>query len=178
CQIQTYASRQIVESGLEEIIALGRRLGVMGIYILFPIAAGRWDGAFDEVLTEKERARVRELQDLTRVHLELPTPETLCCLFTRSILYVSAQGDVSPCPFMPYRLGNIKEHSMKDLWQVHCKGLSLELKGNCPLNVAQYREAIEKHIDAVRLSFTYSDSESGNGNPKEPGGAAGERPKA
>jgi MoaA/NifB/PqqE/SkfB family radical SAM enzyme len=148
CQIQTCASRRLIGSGLKEIIALGKRLGVMGVFILFPMAVGRWDGAFAETLTEAERAEVRKLQDLTRVHLEVPTAGSLCSLFTRSIFYVSPQGDVSACPFMPFRMGNIKEHALQDIWRLHNADLGFELRGDCPLNVPRYRESLEKHFAA------------------------------
>jgi MoaA/NifB/PqqE/SkfB family radical SAM enzyme len=155
CQIQTYASRQTIDSGLKEIIGLGKRLGVVGVFILFPIASGRWEGAFDEVLTEEERGKVRALQDLKCVHLELPTPGKPCCLFTRSILYVSPQGDVSPCPFMPYRLGNIKAQPLRELWYAHCAGLDFELRGDCPLNDPDLRERVREHVESVQSGFTH-----------------------
>jgi MoaA/NifB/PqqE/SkfB family radical SAM enzyme len=149
CQIQTYAARRLIPEGLRRIIELGRQIGVFAVYFFFPIAAGRWNEAFDEVLTEAERSQVRALQDWSFVHMELPTPGSLCCVFTRNVLYVSPQGEVTPCPFVPYILGNVREHSLAELWRVHGAGLSFQYRGECPLNAPEPREALRRHVDAV-----------------------------
>lgn len=150
CQIQTYTSRPLIPEGLKEIAALGKRLGVMNVYFFFPVAVGRWDGSFEEVLTDDERASVRSLQDPTFVHVELPAPETPCCLFTKSILYVSPRGEVTPCPFVPYALGNIREHPLPDIWRRHCAALDFEMRGACPMNFPGHRETLKNHVASVR----------------------------
>jgi len=153
CRILTYASKRNITSGLEKIIALGRRLRVTSIYIFFPMAVGRWDCAFDEVLTEEEKAKVRALQDLTFVYLELPTPRSMCCVFTKSVIYVSATGDVTPCPFVPYVIGNIKEDTLNNMWYRYCAKLSIEYRGGCPMNDVHYREALQRHVESVSRSL-------------------------
>ena len=149
CQIFTYAAKRNVVSGLQKIIDMGKQLGVMSVYIFFPVAAGHWEHAFDQVLTEEEKATVRELQDLTFVHLELPTPRSLCCVFAKSVLYVSPTGNVTPCPFVPHIIGNVKDHTLHDLWQCHTAKLDLEYRGDCPLNNPRSREALKRHVDSV-----------------------------
>ena len=72
-------ARRNVTEGLDRLIAEARRRGMMGVYMLLPIAAGRWEGAYEEVLTEEETTRVRRLQDMTSVHMELATRRTNCC---------------------------------------------------------------------------------------------------
>ena len=78
CQINTVAARRNVPEGLKKIIELGRNLGVLAVYIILPMAIGRWAKDYGQVLTEEEKAAVRGLQETTFVHLELPTPKTLC----------------------------------------------------------------------------------------------------
>ena len=86
CQIVTLASKRTITAGLEKVVALGRQLGIMCVYICFPVAIGSWEGAAQQVLTEEEMARVRALQDTTFVHLELPTARILCSVCARNIL--------------------------------------------------------------------------------------------
>ena len=120
------------------------------MYILLPIATGGWDEDYEQILNSRERAQIRELQDLTYAHLEMPTKRTNCCVFRKSILYVSANGNVTPCAFVPFVLGNIKEQPLEDLWRHHCAKLSLECRGDCPMNIPAEREAMHDHV--VRVS--------------------------
>jgi len=126
CQINTYASRRNVTDGLERIIALGRELGVLAVYIILPVAAGHWDRALHRVLDEQEKARVRALQQTTFVHLELATARTPCGICQRGILFVAPSGDITPCPFVPDAFGNIRDCRLTDVWRLHCAGLDLE----------------------------------------------------
>ena len=153
CQILVYASKRNVPSGLERIVELGRSLDVFAVYIFFTMAVGRWDGAFDQVLSDQERAAVRELADLKFVHVELPTPRTRCAVITKSIVYVTPQGDVTPCPFVPYVLGNLRDKTLGELWRGHCKALTIDYRGECPMNDIHCREALKQHVESVARSL-------------------------
>jgi MoaA/NifB/PqqE/SkfB family radical SAM enzyme len=158
CQILVYASKRNVTSGLEKVINLGRQLGVLSVYILFPVAIGRWDGAFEQLLTKEEKARVRELQDLTFVHVEIPTSRAMCAVFAKSVLFVSPQGDVTPCPFIPYVIGNIKNHTLEELWHCYSAKLSGGYRGDCVLNSTEHREVLQRHVESVARTLRRSPS--------------------
>ena len=149
CQINTYASRRIVSRGIEKIIELGRQLGVLCVYIILPVAVGRWEHAVHQLLTEEEKARVRTLQDPTFVHLELSTPLTPCGVSKKGIIFVSPQGHITPCPFVPYAIGNVREDSLDDVWRRHCAELDLVCRGDCIMNDAPFREAIKRHAESI-----------------------------
>lgn len=153
CQICTYASRRLIPDGLKAIIALGRRLGVMSVYFFWPVAAGRWNSAFDLMLSAEERAHVRMLQDPTFVHLELPSPHTRCDVIIKRILFISPQGDVTPCPFVPHVLGNIRRHPLEEIWRCHCAAMKLDYHDDCLMNDVRQREAIEEHAGNVAGSL-------------------------
>jgi AdoMet-dependent heme synthase len=153
CQICTYASRRLIPDGLRDIISLGRELGVTSVYFFWPVAAGRYDSAFDRMLSAEERAFVRTLQDSTFVHLELPTPRTRCDVIIKRILFVSPRGDVTPCPFVPYVLGNIKVRSLEEIWRRHCGMLKLDYRDDCLMNDVRQRDAIEMHVENVAGSL-------------------------
>jgi MoaA/NifB/PqqE/SkfB family radical SAM enzyme len=147
CRIMTVASRESIPDGLERTIALGRDLGARYMYILIPIATGAWTDAGGALLTDAERARIRELQDLTFAHLEMPTAGTNCCVYRKDLLYVSANGNVTPCAFVPFVLGNCRERPLAEIWRRHCEGLSLECRGDCPMNIPNQREALRRHVE-------------------------------
>ena len=146
CQILTYASKSNLEGGLDELIALGRRLGVFAIFIFFPVAVGNWDGRRDLILSWEEKKRVWRLQGLTFVHLELPSPEYECCVITKEEIYISPTGNVAPCPFTPYYEGNIREHPLLKIWENHCQHFTVRHHGGCPLNDEISCKAIQEQV--------------------------------
>ena len=149
CQIVTLATKRALTAGLERVIALGRELDALSVYICFPVAVGRWEGATEELLTEEEMSRARALQDATFVHLELPQARTPCRVCGRMILYVSPRGDVTPCPFVPYVMGNVKRQPLSKIWRRHASQLDFMWRGSCPLNHPRQREALRRHAQSV-----------------------------
>lgn len=149
CQINTYADRRTVPEGLKRIISLGRNLNVLAVYFIFPTAIGHWEQDFSKILTDEEKKAVRNLQETTFVHLELPTAKTLCGILKKMILFISPQGNVTPCPFVSYSFGSIKSHPLKDFWRLHCRLLEVECRGECPMNIQALREAIKEHVENV-----------------------------
>jgi MoaA/NifB/PqqE/SkfB family radical SAM enzyme len=149
-KILAYASRRLVTEGLERIIDLGRQLNVMSVWILMPVAAGRWADSHQEILTEEEMARVRSLYDLKFVHFEFPKAKTMCCAYDKALIYICPNGDVTPCPYVPYEMGNIRKEPLSDIWRRHVSLLQLESRGECPMNEKKAREALRTHTDTVR----------------------------
>jgi MoaA/NifB/PqqE/SkfB family radical SAM enzyme len=150
CELLTYASRRSLDSDLEAVVALGRELGVASVCISFPTALGRWAGALDERLTAEEKERVRALRDLTLVHVPvLPTARSLCRVFRRQLMHISAYGDFTPCPRVPYVVGNIRTHTLRDLWERFCSDLRMEFRGDCVTNDPKSSAELQQYIDAV-----------------------------
>ena len=149
CQINTYADRRNIAGGLKKIISMGRKLNVLAVYFIFPTAIGHWEQDFSKILTDEEKKTVRDLQETTFVHLELATPETLCGILKKMILFISPQGNVTPCPFVAYSFGSIKNHPLKDFWRLHCRYLDVECRGECPMNVPSLRHAMKRHVVKV-----------------------------
>ncbi len=149
CRVMTVASRESIPEGIRRLKSLALRMGAHRMYIVTPIAAGEWGEASDELLTPGELAQLRELQDLTFAHLEMPSANTNCCAYRKNLLYVSANGDVTPCPFVPFILGSLEERSLDEIWQCHCKRMNLVFRGDCPMNYPEHREAMRRHVQAV-----------------------------
>ncbi len=58
------------------------------------------------------------------------------CLAGRRYCRITPQGDVTPCPYMPLSLGNVKETEFNDIWRRSEVLISLrspQLKGKCKL---------------------------------------------
>jgi MoaA/NifB/PqqE/SkfB family radical SAM enzyme len=149
CQIVTYASKRNITSGLEQIIHLGKELRAFAVSIVFPMATGCWYDSFDVLLSEDEKERVRSLGDSSFVHVELPSPHSRCSVAKKSALYISPEGDATPCPFIPYALGNVKEENCGDIWQKYSSGAKLNFAGDCPMNSPENREGLKSAIGLV-----------------------------
>jgi len=150
CQIVTYAAKKNVTVGLEEIIDLGKKLGVFAISIVFPMATGCWYKATDILLTEEEKERVRALGDSKFVHVELPDYKSSCNVIKKRSIYISPEGDVSPCPFIPYSTGNIKNHDLEEIWNAFKKKFNLSYNADCPMNDRKVREELKNVINSIR----------------------------
>ena len=147
CQILTYATPEDVPEGLARITQMSRELGVLAVFVFFPMAVGKWTGRLDRALTSEQRDDVRSLQDVSLVHVELATPESNCCTYDRQLLYITADGRVTPCPFVPYVLGSLREHSLREIWLSYTEGLdALKCRGECPMNIPERRAEMVRHV--------------------------------
>jgi MoaA/NifB/PqqE/SkfB family radical SAM enzyme len=149
-RIITTASREKVVQGLEKIVALGRELKVNSVYVTIPFISGRWTNAFEETLSEDEMVRLRSLLRHPSVIMEFPTSGTRCCAFDRNFVFVNTRGDVTPCPAVPFVIGDLRSESLTCIWRRHIKMLTLESLGKCPMGEPHSRESLRAHVDAVR----------------------------
>lgn len=148
-KLMTYATHENITGELERIIDLGRKLQVRSVYIMIPVAAGRWANSPHVVLSEAEMARLRKLQDYTFVHLEFPSTTTMCRAYNKAFVYVNTMGEVTPCPAVPYVIGNLQYESFTDIWRRHVSALRLESRGECPMNEDRARKALREHAASV-----------------------------
>jgi MoaA/NifB/PqqE/SkfB family radical SAM enzyme len=162
-KIITYATNRNIPEGLERIIELGRELKVRSIYINIPYASGRWYNAQLEVLSAEKMTLVSKLHDSAFVQLEFPTLQTKCCAYNKAFVYVNAMGEVTPCPVVPFVIGNIKDEPLADIWRRHVSSLRLEFRGRCPVNEAKAREALRAHAASVLARSTGSRGGCGTG---------------
>ncbi len=147
CQILTYASEEDLPEGLERIARLGREMGVLAVFAFFPMATGKWMGRLDRALSERQRETVRSFVDLGLVHVELPTAHDNCCTYTQQLLYITADGRVTPCPFVPYVIGSLREHSLREIWAAYARDLGrMECRGDCPMNASRHRADLARYV--------------------------------
>ena len=82
--------------------------------------------------------------------MELPRAGSNCCAYVKGTVYVAATGEVTPCPYVPYVMGDIRQEPLADIWRRHSSTLRLHAHGQCPMNTAPEREALREHADLVR----------------------------
>jgi MoaA/NifB/PqqE/SkfB family radical SAM enzyme len=154
-RLMTYANHGNLSQGLERILDLAKQLRVNSVHINFPYASGRWAESFDEMFSEDDMDSLRRLQGFMRsppVLIEFPTPEALCLAAKKSIICVNASGEVTPCPIVPYVMGNMRNESLADIWKRHVDALQLDYRGNCPMGEPEGRKAFRAHATSVLTS--------------------------
>lgn len=151
CYICTYATKENLKNGeLEKIINLAKSLNVK-VWILSPITSGRWLNREDLILSQEEIDLLRNYLERRAVvwedgHIDSKEIPFSCAAFKRERFYVSAYGDVQPCPLIPISFGNIREEPLKSILK---KMWNSEMFGNhrgyydCPMNDKNFRQ---KHI--------------------------------
>jgi MoaA/NifB/PqqE/SkfB family radical SAM enzyme len=148
-QIVTYAGKRSLPEGLKRIIALGRRLDVTNVSIVFPMATGCWYKADSEILNEEERAQVRALASGRFVHVEIPTEQHRCNVLRKASLHIAADGSVTPCPFIPWHFGNIRERGLRQMTESFAERFHFNMRGECLMNNPQIREDLREIIQQI-----------------------------
>ena len=116
--LHTVVTHQSLYSvGFNEIVSFAKKKE-LGITVLIAIPAGEWRGNYDSLITEEDSKYIREL------HLDYPplrrdiTPingvDTGCRAVTYA-LYITASGEVLPCPFLHFTLGNVFDNKLSDI---------------------------------------------------------------
>ena len=90
---------------------------MLTVFAFFPMATGKWMAQLDRALSERQREAVRSFVDFGIVHVELATPEANCCTYTGQLLRVTADARVPPCPSVPYVIGSLREHGLREIWR-------------------------------------------------------------
>ncbi len=148
-KIMAYASHRNITQDLKQIIQLGRIHKAKSLFINIPFAVGNWADSQHEVLSKKEMEQLRSFMDLTFVHLEFPTSETICCAYRKALVFINPSGIVTPCPVVPYAIGDLKCEPLASVWKRHVSALSLEYRGGCPMNEVKSREDLMRYAASV-----------------------------
>lgn len=81
--------------------------------------------------------------------MELPTAQTRCDVIIKRILLVSPRGDVTPCPFVRYVIGSVRDLPLEEIWRRHVSALRLDFRDDCLMNDVRQRELMERHAASV-----------------------------
>jgi len=165
--IVTYARKESIYNGnLAEIVALGHELRVDTVRVLFPVPMGRFEDAYKEMLTLEEREEVRKLLKDPIVTMESPREITRCTAGVTK-LNIMTNGDVTPCVFIPLPFGNVRQESLREIWEAMAEFACLgKPRGQCPMSAPAFRgrllsQGIGMPTPINRGSFEKIDSRGG-----------------
>lgn len=142
CYVSTYATHENVEGGdLLRVIELARVERADWIRVCAPFAAGKWLACTDKRLTPDERRVVEKIADADPDFVVLEDHEA-CPAMKRTLVYVSAYGDVQPCCYVPVTVGNVRDEPLSDIVARLDRHPMYERFGgltSCPMNSDSFR---------------------------------------
>ncbi len=81
-----------------------------------PVAVGRWGGQYEMMLPDEDLAELKRLCDHPRAFFQGSVgTSTFACPAGRTEVYVTADGDVLPCPFIQRSFGNIRQKRLEPI---------------------------------------------------------------
>lgn len=129
--LSTYATKEKIQNGeLDAMMELARTLDVLEVFLFDVIPTGRLADQHDCMLSDDD---ARWIVDFRAKYTARPEyPRIIHQTMFASVAYpcvaegcpagmvqvhLRANGDVSPCDFTPYSFGNVREKSLKDIWE-------------------------------------------------------------
>lgn len=128
--ISSYATRSATQKGMyKKLYSLARELGVENLILFDGVPTGNTLNDTSEMLTPEQHEEIRKFSSYIFKHQRVPQLNSqswqnsiegylggIGCLAVNLQYYVSAYGDVSPCDFTPLSFGNVRNKSIKEIW--------------------------------------------------------------
>ncbi|MBN1688362.1 MAG: radical SAM protein [Candidatus Omnitrophica bacterium] len=112
------ATNENLENGeVEKQIEICRKKGIV-LQILPARNVGKWEGESSALLSEENKTKFYRLVQGFYARWDGQSSYfPPCCLAGRERLYISPTGDVYPCDFIQESYGNVREESLKKIWE-------------------------------------------------------------
>jgi len=124
--ISTFATHEAVaEHYVERFFELGRDLGVREVTVFDVTPTGKMIDREDLLLTPEEHRALSGLQEGQFVRKDGPKIVTMSyvnetdiigCFGGKYQLHITHDGYVTPCDFVPLHFGNVREESLRTIW--------------------------------------------------------------
>ena len=151
--IATYVTREKLAGEMDQLMELGRRLGVLEVFIFDVTPSGRLSDRPDCLLTDDELAAMKqfrlhyhELPDYPRIiHQTMFSGMAYPCVAEGCPaavvqVHIRTNGDVTPCDFTPQAFGNLRQQPLKDIWRsMTTHSLYANMSARCRLSQPQFR---------------------------------------
>ncbi len=115
------------------------------VSVVWPKPVGEWEGKFDSLITTEDIEYVAGLRKKYNVYDHL-TPAyglNIGCLAVKRMISITKYGDVMPCPWMYFSLGNFFNEPLKD---IVARGMRYFGRHEDKCLVSDDREFINKYV--------------------------------
>lgn len=113
----TITHESLYSEGFNKIMEFCVNKGIV-LWLLIGIPIGKWSGRLELLIDEKDHAYIESLSaksnNLVRRDLS-PRLFRQGCPSINESFYLTAYGDVLPCPFIHINIGNVREHYISDI---------------------------------------------------------------
>lgn len=152
--VSTYATKAKIYSGdLAEVIKTAIRLRVPALRILHPQPSGRWLNNLSLRLNQQDRKWLKG-KIISKMpffsglavfdRTDLATSK--CLIKQKYTIYIAPDGEVSPCPYLPFSFGNFRENSLRELLNKMSTHPMFQSTSICYVNDADFRK---KYIEPI-----------------------------
>lgn len=143
--ISTYATRNNIYSGdLIKLIILAKKTKASAIRIMPPQPSGRWLNNFKACLKEEDKIYLRNNFPIYPI---LDRTELPCCpIKTKYTIFVAPDGEIHPCPHLPFSFGNVRSISIDEALERMSKNAMFEKRSICYINDPEFRDKFIKPI--------------------------------
>jgi len=143
--VSTYATKEnLRDGGLQKVLRLAEKLQANFVRVLPPLMTGKWLKAEDVRLNAAELKLLKSHLREGFSYLE----DDYCMSINKKIVYVSPYGDVQPCCYVPFTLGNVKEAPLREivkkLWRHPLYGAKSK---TCVMNNKEFRKKFLSKIE-------------------------------
>ena len=117
----------------------------VAVSVCWPKPVGEWAGNFDVLITQEDIAYLDSLRSKYHLYEHL-TPGyglNIGCIAVKRMISITQFGDVLPCPWMYFSLGNIFTESLKDILQ---RGMNYFKERHDTCLVSCDKNFIEKYV--------------------------------
>jgi len=117
----------------------------VAVSVIWPKLVGEWEGKFDIAITPEDIAYIHGLRSKYDVydHLTPVHGQNLGCIAVKRMISITKFGDVMPCIWMYFSLGNFFNEPLKDMLQ---RGMKYFGKYQSKCLASESKEFIEKYI--------------------------------
>ncbi len=162
--ISSYLSGDRLRAGLfEEMMELGKDLGVAELTFFDAIPSGRWLRDTTCLLSGADRLDIAERVRRYRKRAEYPglsvqsTLTSECgsafCFAGNTQFYLSAFGDMCPCDFTPLSIGRFPNENLRTLWERMISTPPYDTRAKaCRMQSLEFRK---RYIDTIPIEGPY-----------------------
>jgi MoaA/NifB/PqqE/SkfB family radical SAM enzyme len=156
----THASPSNIQE-LPALYTLASKLGVHEFSVWEAMPKTRSEPA----ITDKEREEILEMYRRINSSPEGPRMfsntyfegQMLGAMAGRRWMHVTADGDVKPSPYPPFRFGNIKKESLKDAWQkIRSYPYFQKQKNLTPMHDPEFLEFVDRIPAGAKLPYPFA----------------------
>jgi len=152
-------------SNMKELPALYALAAELGVHE-FSVWESMPKNRRDPVITDRDRKTILEMYHRINSAPEGPRMfsntyfegQMMGAMAGRRWMHVTAEGDVKPSPYPPFRFGNVKEVSLKEIWQrIRSYPYFQRQKSLSPMHDPEFMDLVDKIPEEAKLPYPFEE---------------------